>query len=263
MNKIIYSDLKNKSVAITGTGRGIGEAIARAFIKQGSNVILISKEKIDWLNEVSNEKILIIERDIQDIDFFKQWINDYSTSGKKIDILVNNAGIIDNKTLMQTTPKQWDKVVNINSKATFFLSQLVAKHMIEYKKGNIIFASSFATKLPSYSYGTYAASKSMLLSLVKSLAAELSPHNIRVNSYSPGVIVTEMTKINRQKSKQMMLKDIALNRFGHSFEIANGVLVLASDASSYIHGTDLDISGGKFIIQNTNVAYELLKDSYD
>ena len=124
--------------------------------------------------------------------------------------------------------------------------------MIENSEGNILFASSFATTLSSYSYGIYAASKSLNLSLIKSLAAELAPNNIRVNSYSPGVIETRMTESKRRKNKEAILKDIALNRFGSPNEVAKVVLFLASVESSYLQGVDLDISGGKFITQNSN-----------
>lgn len=256
-NGAIYPDLRDKTVVITGAGQGIGEAIAKAFINQGSKVILVSRSKIEWLNISKYQELTALEKDIQEIDFFKRWLKKYASSEKKIDILINNAGVIDHQPLMQTTSEQWDKILNINSKATFFFTQLFAKHMIENNTGNILFASSFATTLSSFSYGVYAASKSMNLSLMKNLAAELAPNNIRVNAYSPGVIETKMTELKRQKNKVAMLKDIALNRFGSTNEVASGVLFLASDESSYLQGVNLDISGGKFITQNSNTSFEI------
>ena len=110
--------------------------------------------------------------------------------------------------------------------------------------GNIIFASSFATNMPSFSHGIYAASKAMVLSLSKSFAAELAPHNIRVNSFSPGVIDTSMTKAVREKNKENMLNDISLKRFGKTEEIANVAVFLSSDESAFINASDIFVDGG-------------------
>jgi len=251
-----YSDLKSKTVVVTGAGQGIGEAIARSFLENGSKVILISRSKIAWLKEYHPSKYIFLQKDIQEIEFFVQWLEEYELEKNKIDILINNAGVIGQSKLMDTTTEEWNEIININSKATFFLTQVFVKHMIKNNSGNIIFASSYATKLASFSYGIYAASKAMLLSLSKSLAAELAPYNIRVNSFSPGVIETKMTKKARENNGVEMLKDISLNRFGDTDEVAQAILFLASESSSYIHGIDLDISGGKFIIQNSNMAYK-------
>ena len=255
MNKSIYTDLRGKYVVVTGAREGIGKSIAQAFLRQGAKTILISRNKITWLDEFNENQYISIQKDIQDISYFKLWLTDFEKKGFCIDILVNNAGIINEKKLLEVTEEEWDSVVNINSRATFFLTQMFARHMKNNNYGNIVFATSFATKLSSFSYGIYAASKAMTLSLSKSYAAELAPYNIRVNSFSPGVIETNMTKIARKKYKERMLNDISLKRFGNPNEIAQVVLFLASEQSSYIHGADLDISGGKFIIQNSGSAY--------
>jgi len=248
---VIYNDLKGKTVVITGAGEGIGEAISRRFLEQGSKVILISRSKINWLNEFHPSQYEFLKKDIQDLNYFDTWLKEYSSHGNSVDILINNAGVISKQNLLDVTNENWDEIVNINSKATFFLSKIFAKHMIENSRGNIIFASSFANIIPSIGYGIYAASKSMISSLSKSFAAELAPYGIRVNSFSPGVIKTKMTEKARSENAEKMLKDISLKRFGLTDEVAMGVLFLASECSSYIHGSDLDISGGKFIVQNS------------
>jgi len=245
-----FHDLRDKTVVVTGAGEGIGKAIAKAFIEQGSKVILISRNGIKWAKEVCSDNCIVLEKDIRDVEYFEGWLSEYESSGNRIDILVNNAGIIHKKKMMESTEQEWDEIISINSKATFFLTKLFALHMIESRKGNIIFSGSFANRIPSYSYGLYAASKSMTASLAKSLAAELAPYNIRVNSFSPGVIKTKMTEAAIAANESKMLNDISLSRFGDSSEVANAVLFLASEVSSYITGIDLDISGGKFIIQN-------------
>jgi 3-oxoacyl-[acyl-carrier protein] reductase len=256
MTKVIYPDLKNKYVAVTGAGRGIGKYTAQAFLRQGAKVILISRSEITWLDEFDESQYILLQSDIQDINYFRLWLRDFKEKGFSVDVLINNASIISQEKLLEVTEDTWDSVININSKATFFLTQIFALHMKDNNCGNIIFASSFAAKLPSFSYGIYAASKAMTLSLSKSYAAELAPYNIRVNSFSPGVIETDMTKSARMKNKKGMKDCIALNRFGTSNEVAQVLLFLASDQSAYIHGADLDISGGKFIIQNPYSAYD-------
>jgi NAD(P)-dependent dehydrogenase (short-subunit alcohol dehydrogenase family) len=255
MTNVIYPDLKSKTVVVTGAGDGIGKAIAKAFLDQDSKVVLISRSDMLWLDEIDSSQYIFIKSEIQNIEYIEKWLEHYILDGNKIDILINNAGVISQQKLMDTTEEHWDGIVDINSKSTFFVTQLFARHMIKNNTGNIIFATSYATKLSSFSYGIYAASKAMILSLSKSFAAELAPYNIRVNSFSPGVIETRMTKQAIKNNSENMLNDISLKRFGDTNDVANGVLFLASDKSSYIHGIDLDISGGKFIIQNSNLAY--------
>ena len=248
--KATYPDLKNKIIAITGAGEGIGKAIAKAFLSQGSYVILISRNDISWLKKLKKSNYLFIKKDIQDINFFKSWLSEFHTNGKTIDILINNAAVIQEQPLMDVTEDAWNHIMNINTKSNFFLTQAFAKYMIKAKNGNIIFASSFAAKLSSYPFGLYAATKSIIGSLSKSLAAELAQYNIRVNSYSPGVIETKMTKNAIYKNKEKMLESISVQRFGTAQEVANAVLFLASESSDYINGFDLEVNGGKFLIQN-------------
>jgi 3-oxoacyl-[acyl-carrier protein] reductase len=251
------SEFKDKYVVITGAGKGIGKYIAQAFINQGAKTILISRNEISWLDQFKKNQYIAIHRDIQDISYFRSWLKSFEEKGNRIDILINNAGINDSQKLLNISEEEWDSLININGKATFFLTQIIAQHMKKNNFGNIIFASSFATNLPSFSYGIYAASKAMLLSLSKSFAAELAPNNIRVNSFSPGVIETSMTKKARESKKEKMLNEISLRRFGKASEVANVVLFLASKQSSYVNGADIDISGGKLIIQNPEAAHNL------
>jgi len=248
-----YTDLAGKTVFITGANRGIGKSIADNFIKNKCRIIATyRKDKPDLMPLENNKfKHIFVKTDINEIDYISQWLANYEKENGKIDILINNAGINIETSLFDTTMEEWDIIMNTNLKATFFLSQLFAKHMKKHKEGVIINATSFAAQIPSAYYGVYAASKSALVSLTKSMAAEWAPYNIRVNSYSPGVVKTDMTQPAIEQNEKRMLETISLKRFGKVEEVADPVLFLSSEASSYITGVNLDVSGGKFIIQNS------------
>jgi NAD(P)-dependent dehydrogenase (short-subunit alcohol dehydrogenase family) len=153
--------------------------------------------------------------------------------------------------LIDVTDSFWDDVYYNNIKLNFFASQFLAKtNIAKRKKLNIINLSSFAAIMPSSGYGIYASSKSALTNLTKTMAAEWSKFNIRVNCIIPGVIETPMTK-NIIKIKQAeLLLPIALKRIGEPNEVAHVALFLASEYSSYICGATIDVTGGKYIIQN-------------
>lgn len=244
-----YQDLSGKTVFITGSNRGIGKAIAEEFIKNKCKVIAVyRKDKPDFKGKDS--KIIFLKCDINDTEKISNWLKDFEKDGGKVDIVINNAGTLITNPLIEVSEKEWDELMDTNLKSTFFISQIFARHMKNNKGGVIINAGSFAAKLASVSAGMYAASKAALVHLTKSMAAEWAQYNIRVNSFSPGVIKTEMTKPAIEKNREKMLNQISLNRFGESSEVAKTISFLASDSASYLSGIDLDISGGKLIVQN-------------
>jgi 3-oxoacyl-[acyl-carrier protein] reductase len=247
-----YPDLEGKSVVITGAAKGIGKSIAEAFISNECKVIAMYRSTppdFDKAIMKQGPEPDLLKLDIQDIESAKEWMGCIDDDHQSIDVLVNNAGINNPHELIEVGTDEWDRLFSVNTRATFFLSQLFAKHMSCRNGGVIINATSFAAKLPSLRYGVYAASKAALLSLTKSMAAEWAEFNIRVNAYSPGVILTDMTSPTIGKNKDMLLSQISQGAFGMPHDVANSVLFLASNASSYITGSEIDISGGKFIVQ--------------
>jgi len=168
----------------------------------------------------------------------------------RIDIWVNNAGVSPKARLIDMSGDEWDELMRINLKAVFLGSQIAARFMKERGGGVILNASSYASIMPSATSGAYAAGKAAVSSLTRSLAAELAPLGIRVVAYIPGVILTEINKNRVEQFGQKLLSQIALNRFGKPEEVASVLVFLASDAASYITGTALEITGGKFSIQN-------------
>jgi 3-oxoacyl-[acyl-carrier protein] reductase len=142
------------------------------------------------------------------------------------------------------TADDFDEAFGVNARATFLLSRLFAVHMRTAGGGVIVNAGSYATTLASVSHGLYAASKSASASLTRSMAAEWAPFGIRVNSFSPGVIPTRMTAPALSRNEDRMVDMISLRRTGTVEEVAAVVLFLASDASSYVTGTNIEVTGG-------------------
>ena len=253
--------LKGKVAVVTGGTSGIGKAIVNVLLTEGCKVIVCGRdrEKGKRLQEECMEQGYTVAFEIADVSkyaelerFSNKIIEEYS----KFDIWINNAGVSPKHTLVEMTEEEWDTLIDANLKSVFLGSKFAAKHMREHGGGVILNAASFASFLPSVGYGAYAATKVAIISLTKSLAAELSPFGIRAVSYVPGVIETKMTGQAIQDNRSRMLEDIALNKFGTPDDVANAVAFMASDKASYITGTHIEISGGKFCVQNPGDAWK-------
>lgn len=163
----------------------------------------------------------------------------------KIDILVNNAGITKDGLLMRMTEEQWDAVININLKSAFNLTKAVQKTMLKHSYGSIINVSSVVGVGGNAGQANYAASKAGMIGFTKSIAKELGSRNIRCNAVAPGFIITEMTvgKLSEKVIEDWYTK-IPMKRGGTPEEVANTILYLASDLSSYVTGQVIPICGG-------------------
>jgi len=242
-------DLTGKTAIVTGSARGIGQAIAIELARYGANVVITdiipgnaTVNKIKALKR----KSFFIKVDVSKKQEVENLINETLKQFKKIDILVNNAGIFQPSPTETLKEEDWEKTIDINLKGYFLCAQAASKHMLKRKKGVIINIASVAG-LEGYAQGaSYCASKGGIINLTNSLAAEWGPKGIRVNSICPGVIETAMTKgmLTNKKTKQGMLMKIPLKRTGKPIDIAGAAVFLASDVSSYITGTEIIIDGG-------------------
>ena len=242
-------NLTGKTAIVTGSARGIGQAIAIELARYGANVVITdiipgnaTVNKIKALKR----KSFFIKVDVSKKQEVENLINETLKQFKKIDILVNNAGIFQPSPSETLKEEDWEKTININLKGYFLCAQAAGKYMLKRKKGVIINISSVAG-LKGYAQGaSYCASKGGIINLTNSLAAEWGPKGIRVNSICPGIIETAMTKgmLTNKKTKQGMLMKIPLKRTGKPIDIAGAAVFLASDASSYITGTEIIIDGG-------------------
>jgi 3-oxoacyl-[acyl-carrier protein] reductase len=242
--------LENKIVLITGASRGIGKAIAEECARQGATVAftyLSSEEKARALEvelTANGGKAKGFRSDAANFDQAQQLVDDVVAEFGTVDVLVNNAGITRDTLLMRMTEEQWDEVINTNLKSAFNLTKAVQKPMLKARSGSIINMSSVVGVKGNAGQSNYAASKAGLIGFTKSIAAELGSRNIRCNAIAPGFIETEMTEALSEEIRKQWTDGIALKRGGSPEEVANAVLFLASNMSSYISGQTLNVCGG-------------------
>jgi len=257
-------ELKDKVAVITGGTTGIGKATAFALVQEGCKVIVCGrdKEKGKMMKQGFAEQGYYIDFksvDVAKYDEVNQFAESIIDKYSKIDIWINNAGIYPEKLIIDMTEEEWDEAININLKSVFLSAKVVANLMKQADGGVILNAASFAAIIPSAGHGVYGATKAAIMNLTKSLAAELAIFNIRVNSYIPGVIETPLTKNVIKKNSEKILESIALNKIGRPEDVANVIAFLVSDKASYITGTHVEISGGKFCVQNPSYVWQMME----
>jgi 3-oxoacyl-[acyl-carrier protein] reductase len=235
---MIFSEFSNKVVLITGAAGGIGSALCRKFSKYNAKVYQTDIQYVDNTN--------FIQGDISDQEFIKNLVKQISEKEGRIDILVNNAGICPRTSVLDISFDEWRKVLDVNLTSTFFLSQAVLEIMIKNKSGTIVNLASVAGQVGGIAVGAhYSASKAAIECLTKTFAKNGAPYGIRVNAVAPGVIDTDIHKQSTKEQLEQYIRSIPLGRMGTPDEVANIILVLASDLASYLTGTTIDINGGQ------------------
>lgn len=235
---------------VTGSTRGIGLEIAKAFGEAGYNVMLTGRteESLEKAKgELETIGCKVATTCISDVskaeDANKLIANTLAVFGR-IDALVNNAGVTCDNLLMRMDEDAWDKVLDTNLKGAFLVTKAVIKPMLKQKKGSIINISSVVGLMGNAGQANYAASKAGLLGFTKSVAKEYGKKGVRVNAVAPGFICSDMTAVLADNVKEQMLSQVPLNRFGQARDVANAVVFLASDKASYITGQVLTVDGG-------------------
>ncbi len=257
-------DFSGKVIVVTGGSTGIGLAIAEQFASLGARVAICGRS----LDKLGEAKELLQQRgfnvfsrtvDVADGAQMFAFADEVEAQFGRLDVWVNNAAICPYHKIIDTPEEVWDETLSINLKAIYY-SARIAREKMAQRGGSLINAASFATRMPSVGSGLYAASKSAVVSLTKSLAAELAPFYIRVNGYIPGVIKTDMTAPAIEKNSDLMREVIAMNDFGEADDVAHAVAFLASEYASYITGSFIEVSGGKFCVQNPTVAWDEMEE---
>ena len=243
-------ELSGKTAIITGASRGIGKAIAECFVKEGAKVAftyLSSEEKAKALEaELSKDGGVAkgFKSDASHFDQASKLIDDVIAEFGTIDIVVNNAGITRDNLLMRMSEEDWDNVMTTNLKSIFNMTKAVQRIMLKQRSGSMINMSSVVGVKGNAGQSNYAASKAGIIGFTKSIALELGSRNIRCNAIAPGFIETEMTGQLDEKVVAEWRNAIPLKRGGTPEDVAQLVLFLASDKSSYITGQVINVDGG-------------------
>ena len=244
--------LSEKVAIVTGASRGIGRCIALALAAQGAKVVASARNAealdklVEEIKQQGGEATAVVGDVAVDTDA-SRLIDQAVAKYGQVDILVNNAGITRDGLLLRMKNEDWDAVLDTNLKGAFLCTRAAAKVMSKQRSGRIINISSVVGEMGNAGQANYCASKAGLLGLTKSVARELARRNVTVNAITPGFIVTDMTDDMTDKARQAMTEQIPLGRLGEVDDIANAVIFLASDQSSYITGQVLGINGGMYM----------------
>ena len=242
-------NLEKKNIIVTGASGGIGNSIIKKLNEAGAN-ILASGTRIEKLEELKKnfKNINILKFDISQSDKIEEFIeNATNVLGGSLDGLINNAGITQDNLAIRMRLDEWQKVININLTSAFLMSKFAIKKMLKNKSGKIVNITSVVGHTGNLGQANYTASKAGIVAMSKSLAIEYARKNININCISPGFIKTAMTDKINEKFKEAIISKIPSARLGEPEDIANVVLFLSSDQSSYINGETIHVNGGMYM----------------
>ncbi len=243
-------NLKDKVAVITGSARGIGKSIAEKLAMAGANVVITDilveegQKTAAEIAETYKVETIFMKSDVTNSDSAEELANAVMEKFGRVDVLVNNAGITRDMLFLRMKEDDFMKVIEINLKGAFVVTKAFYRAMIKQRSGSIINMASIVGIMGNAGQVNYSASKGGLITMTKSLAKEAGARGIRVNAIAPGFIQTEMTDVLDEKQQDAFLKNIPLGIPGKPEDIANTVLFLASDLSSYITGQTISVNGG-------------------
>ena len=246
-------NLEGKVALITGSSRGIGNSIARLFVKNGAKVVVCGSKYESALKavediksdlDVSEEYLMPVGLNMKDKAHLKEVVKSIIDKWDKIDILINNAGITSNVSLLDSTDEEFEEMFQVNFFGVVTLTREVVKYM-KNNGGSIINTSSMVGIYGSRNQAAYASSKFAINGLTKSLAKELGMYDIRVNAVAPGVVGTDMMRDSvTEEMKQGLIRMTPLKKMAEPNDLAGAYLYLASDLSKFTTGTIIQVDGG-------------------
>ncbi|MGA0588240.1 glucose 1-dehydrogenase [Dyella sp. KRB-257] len=245
--------LQGKVALVTGSGQGIGRAIALKLAREGARVVVEEREDGNQAHETlaliraAGSDGVVVAGDIADAAADRQVIARAVEAMGRVDILVNNAGIEKRAPFVEVTEEDYDAVMGVNLRGAFFATQAFALHVRERNEGGVVVnVSSVHEELPFPHFASYAASKGGLKMLMRNLAIELAPLGIRVNNIAPGAVQTPINAALMAQPEKLkaLLANIPLKRLGTPEDVANAAAFLASDEAAYVTGTTLFVDGG-------------------
>jgi 3-oxoacyl-[acyl-carrier protein] reductase len=243
-------DFSNKVAIVTGGSRGIGKAIAKKLASFKANIVinytsseteaLKVKEEIESLGV----ECMTVKCDVSKSEDVNNMVSEVMDRFGKVDILINNAGITKDALIMKMKEEDFDKVIDVNLKGVFNCTKAVTKPMMKQRNGKIVNMASVVGVMGNPGQANYCASKAGVIGFTKATAKELASRNININAVAPGFIETAMTDVLKDDVKESMLSAIPMKKFGTPEDIANLVIFLCSDMSTYITGQVVHVDGG-------------------
>ncbi len=243
-------DFKDQTIIVTGGTRGIGRAIAEAFLNSGGRVIATYRgneqaaEQFKEANKNHSDRLDLQQFDVSQYAEVEKFFGYVDKTYGKFEVLVNNSGIRRDTVLAMMKETDWEQVLSTNLTGTFNMSKFAVKNLMKQRYGRIISITSPIGKIGFPGQANYAASKAGQVALTMSLAKEVASRGITVNCVSPGFIETDFIADLPEEQKKLYLNQVPLKRFGTAGEVAHCVLFLASRQSSYITGSVLEVTGG-------------------
>jgi 3-oxoacyl-[acyl-carrier protein] reductase len=227
-----------RSVLVTGGNRGIGLAIASAFVERGDKVAVTHR------GSAVPDGLLGVRCDVTDADQVDAAFTEVENAHGPVEILVSNAGITDDTLLMRMSEDQFTRVVDANLTGSYRVTKRATRAMLRARWGRIVYISSVVGLMGSPGQVNYAASKAGLVGMARSISRELGSRNITANVVAPGFVATDMTDALPEARKAEILAQVPLSRYATTDEVAAAVTFLASDAAGYITGAVLPVDGG-------------------
>ncbi len=253
----VIQAFENKTALVTGASRGIGEAAVLAFAKAGvRNFILHYNSHRQGIDELVGKlggsvSCRTIQADLAQDSGIESFLSELRELNVGVDFLVNNAGfLVQRAKLAESTLELWDRVMNLNAKSAWFITQAVVPGMIERGGGVIVNLSSIAARNGGgVGAAMYAASKATVACFTKGLSRELASKGIRINAVSPGTVLNHFHEVfSTQQMLDGMLASTPAGKLGDNEEIADVIIFLCSDAARYVHGQTIEINGGMFMV---------------
>lgn len=242
-------NLKDRVALITGSGRGIGKAIALRLAREGATIVINDLKK-EFTTQASEEitalgvPVLAVPADVSSSESVNAMIEAVMAEYGRLDILINNAGIAQDQILMRMTDEQWDRVIAIDLKSVFLCTRAAIKHMMKAKYGRIVSLASVVGIMGNPGQSNYAAAKAGIIGFTRSMAREVGSRGITVNALAPGFIETDMTAQLSVKQREELAARIPLGYLGTPEDVANACAFLASDDARYISGHVITVDGG-------------------
>ncbi|MFC1933590.1 3-oxoacyl-ACP reductase FabG [Chloroflexota bacterium] len=243
-------DLSNRVAIVTGSGRGIGQAIALKLAEVGATVVVNdigeagpAQGVVEEIRAMNQESLAILA-DVSSSPDADRLVEETIAAYGRVDILVNNAGITRDQLVLRMSDEDWEKVININLKSVFLCTRAVLRHMIKQRWGRIINIASIVGIVGNAGQANYASAKAGIIGFTRTIAKEVAARGITANAIAPGFIDTKMTQQLKENQQQELIKRIPLGCLGTPRDVAEAVAFFASEEARYVTGQVLNVDGG-------------------